>query len=133
MKTLTIIFICLLFGGCKGPNEFAHVVDVSNDFFVAKTVSPLVEDTTKPIILFVPGSGGSFIKDESLFGFSKDGFHIVSIAYFGQKKLPQQIEKVPLEYLDSIVKWTRRTYKGRKIVLLGISKGAEYGLSLIHI
>ncbi len=87
------------------------------------------DNANRPLVILVPGSGNSFIKNEILFGLVDHGYDMLSIAYKGVKKLPKKIEHVPLEYLEKIVLWSKSNFPNRKIVILGISKGAEYSLA----
>ena len=75
--------------------------------------------------MVVPGSGGSYLPDKYLFGLVQSGFDVLSTAYIGKKGLPSKIEHVPLEYLERILITVKERFPNRKIVLLGISKGAE--------
>ena len=128
IKTSTSILALLFLIGCSDSINKPVVTEILNNEFKVKLVRSANEDLSKAVILIVPGSGGGFIKDESLYGLAFEGHPLVSIAYFGEKQLPKQIEKIPLEYLDSIVKWGRKNFMNRKIVMIGISKGAEYSL-----
>ncbi len=83
----------------------------------------------KVLIVLVPGSRPGFIKQEALFGLVKSGYDVLSIAYFGYADLVPQLEAVPLEYLNNCIVWAQKRFPNRKIVLMGISKGAEYALS----
>ncbi|MEO0341457.1 MAG: acyl-CoA thioester hydrolase/BAAT C-terminal domain-containing protein, partial [Bacteroidota bacterium] len=83
----------------------------------------------RPLIVFLSGSRAGFIRKDAIHGLVRSGYDILSLAYFGLKGLPQNLEAVPFEYLDGAIKWAKIRFPDRKIVLMGVSKGAEYALS----
>ncbi len=129
-----LLGICFLFYSCRTST---HGIDVENwqeNQVYAKHFS-IPSNSDNAIILFVPGSGNSYIKDESLYGLVKKGYDVVSLAYKGIKDLPKDLRLIPIEYLHEAVHTIKSEYKDRKLVLMGVSKGAEYALtyaSLFH-
>ena len=86
------------------------------------------ENSLNPIIVLLSGSGGSFISDHAIKGLLLSGYDVFSLAYFGLKGLPSVIEHVPLEYVHQAISYVKKEAPDRKVVLLGISKGAELAL-----
>lgn len=87
------------------------------------------EGSSNPIIVLLPGSGGSFIPGRAIKGLLQSGYDVFSLAYFGLKGLPPVIEHVPLEYVHQAISYVKKEAPDRKVVMLGISKGAELALS----
>lgn len=128
MKHFLIFLFCLLNLGCNNNPEgvFVDTIDF-NDVH-----SKLIYNTNnsgRPLVIVVPGSGGSYIPNEYLFGLVQSGYDVLSVAYIGKPGLPKEIELVPLEYLKKILLNIKKNDTDRKLVLLGISKGAEYVLT----
>ena len=128
MKKYFIFISCILIFGCSNEPDGIFVDTIGNNGIHAKLFTK-AGNSNNPLIIVVPGSGGSFIPNEQLFGITMSGYDVLSIAYFGENKLPQNIELIPLEYLKKIILWSKNEFLNRKIVLLGISKGAEYSLA----
>ncbi|MCI4671908.1 MAG: hypothetical protein MRZ79_27445 [Bacteroidia bacterium] len=121
---LAIIWLCW-FSGCAQDSGRISVEKITANGIQARLIQK-AENNDRPLIILVPGSGGSFIPNQALEGLVNGGYNVLSIAYFGKKGLPKEIELVPLEYLEKVVRWAKNKYSNSKIVLLGISKGAEY-------
>ena len=128
MKKYFFITWIILIIGCSSKPEGISTETIGANDISAKLISK-ANNSTRPLLIVVPGSGGSFIPSEKLFGLVLSGYDVLSIAYFGEKNLPKMIELIPLEYLQKVVLWSKSKFSGRKIVLLGISKGAEYSLA----
>ena len=126
-KHLTFTLFILLFG-CSSESEGISINSITDNNISAKYISNS-KNSNRPLVIIVPGSGGSFIPNKKLFGLVTSGYDVLSIAYFGEKNLPKKIELVPLEYLKKVVLWSKNEFPEREIVLLGISKGAEYCLT----
>ena len=88
------------------------------------------ENIDNPIILILPGSSPGYLPSEVVLGLVENGYDVFSLAYFGIGSLPDRLEEIPLEYFHLAVSEIRSLINSpnRKIVLLGISKGAEGAL-----
>lgn len=64
--------------------------------------------------------------------FAAEGYAAMALAYFKALGTPDYLDEIPLEYFDKPLEWfaTRPSMDGRKIVLVGGSKGAELALLL---
>ena len=125
-----LLFGILLFLLCctGGKDQNANLyVEVNESGIYARHFS-LPENSDRPIIILLSGSGGSYMRNDVLYGIVQNGYDVFSTAYFGQGDQPREIEHVPIEYVDKVVKRLRRAYNNRKIIIMGISKGAELAL-----
>ncbi|MEP0265365.1 acyl-CoA thioester hydrolase/BAAT C-terminal domain-containing protein [Dokdonia sp.] len=128
MKRSLVFLIYILISGCSDIPENIAVEKINQTNISARLISKS-KNTSRPLVIVVPGSGGSYIPNKKLYGLVFSGYDVLSIAYFGESNLPQKIELIPLEYLKEVVLWSKKKFPERKIVLLGISKGAEYSLA----
>ena len=55
---------------------------------------------------------------------------VLSLAYFKEPGLPDNLELIPLEYFNAPINWLKSNYNFEKVVVVGISKGAELSLLL---
>jgi dienelactone hydrolase len=60
------------------------------------------------------------------------GFPTLALAYFNAEGLPQELEKIPLEYFDKAKSWLKKQkdVKSNELIVVGWSKGAELALLL---
>lgn len=128
MRYLIIFIICVLTLGCNDKVEGIFIDKIDSNEIHSKLISNS-NNSGRPLVIVIPGSGGSYIKDNYLFGLVGSGYDVLSTAYVGKHTLPKDIEHVPLEYLEKIILFIKNKFPKRKIVLLGISKGAEYVLT----
>lgn len=128
MKKYLLLIMYILISGCENVPE-AISVDIINTTGIRVKLLSEEKNANRPLVIIVPGSGGSFIPNKKFYGLVTRGYDVLSIAYFGEKNLPKKIEHVPLEYLKNVVLWSKNKFPKRKIVLLGVSKGAEYSLT----
>lgn len=91
------------------------------------------------LVICLSGSDGGEPKTMAS-SFASNGFISLSLAYFGDDRLPKTLSKIPLEYFEKAFEFLQndsRT-KGKNISLVGGSKGGELALllasrySLIH-
>ncbi|MEM1219325.1 MAG: alpha/beta fold hydrolase [Bacteroidota bacterium] len=128
MKYIEILFVCLLMFSCEAPPTDILYEKITERGIHANLLhSPGNRD--HPLVLLVPGSGASFLPNKLVSGLVKSGYDVLSIAYKGQRGLPKKIERIPLEYLETVINYANERFPERKLVLLGISKGAEYALT----
>ena len=58
------------------------------------------------------------------------GFAALAVAYFAYQYLPSQLVEIPVEYVESAIRWLLAHPKvyGEKVALLGMSRGGELAL-----
>ncbi len=63
---------------------------------------------------------------------SAHGYPVLSLAYFGEPGLPQNLERIPLEYFRRALAWMREQPEvdPKHVVTFGISRGGELSLLL---
>ncbi len=128
MRVFLLSILFLLHGCAKQPNKSEiPYVEINEPGIHARHFS-LAENINRPIIILLSGSGGPYMRGDVLYGIVQNGYDVFSTAYFGQSDQPREIEHVPIEYVDNAIKWLRDTYPRRKIVVMGVSKGAEMAL-----
>ncbi|TVQ49010.1 MAG: hypothetical protein EA362_05095 [Saprospirales bacterium] len=91
-----------------------------------------VEKADAPILIVLGGSEGGvgFGRDIASPWLNSAGFHVLTVVYFRAEGLPDQLEEIPLEYLDKAISWldNKKGKQTEKMGLLGVSKGAEKAL-----
>jgi dienelactone hydrolase len=103
-------------------------VEIKDQPFVADYYST-PENVSKVGIVVVGGSEGGkpYYLAEPL---AEKGFPVLSLAYFKEPTLPDNLELIPLEYFNTAINWFKQNCDFEKIVFVGISKGAELSLLL---
>lgn len=89
-------------------------------------------DTKLPLIIALGGSGGGFLPEKEVQTLALYGYAVLSVAYFNVYGLPNKIENIPLEYFDKAISWgcNRTVVDSSKVIVLGVSRGAELALLL---
>jgi esterase/lipase len=86
----------------------------------------------KTIVWF--GGSGSNLAINSVVAapLASHGFNVLAVAFFGEKGLPAQLSRIPLEYFERVFAWLEKNplTAGKEIQVLGMSKGAELALLL---
>lgn len=82
-----------------------------------------------PAVIVLSGSGGGFDVDKAAV-LSRHGFATMALAYFGLPSLPGWLHRVPLEYVESALRWLalQPEIDAERIAVLGVSRGAELAL-----
>jgi uncharacterized protein len=97
------------------------------EFYIPKSDKPL------PALIVMSGSdGGINVATQLGVGFTKNGYAVLSLAYFMEQGLPQTLENVPLEYFDKAVEWLKKQpgVDAKAIGAIGGSRGSEAVLLL---
>ncbi len=104
-------------------------VPINNDKIVGRLFVPQTSSDRHPAIIVVPGSGGG-IPSQLAERFASHGYAALALAYFGQPKLPRNLELVPLEYFDFALDWFKSQpfVDPSRIAMVGGSKGGELSL-----
>lgn len=127
MKKLLILGLLLAWAGTAQSQHLSLAVEIngfSANWFEAKV------ETNATIIIFGGSEGSTYFGDLWAPKLNEMGFNVLSMAYFGTKDLPDQLELIPLEYLDKALEWLDKKHDNPTLRygLIGVSKGAELAL-----
>ncbi|OOG78286.1 acyl-CoA thioester hydrolase/BAAT C-terminal domain-containing protein [Algoriphagus sp. A40] len=137
-RILVAFLVFVVFGFLVIYQEFRPVdsselsiEQIRNGPFVADFIYPS-DQGDLPVILFLGGSGGGLRQDSELKLLALEGFAVMSLAYFKEPGLPDKLENIPLEYFKTAMDWLtdKPQIDPEKIVLMGVSRGAELALLL---
>lgn len=103
---------------------------VAEKGFAALYFDPPKSDKSIGLIVLGGSEGGHSVRQAE--AFAAEGFPVISLAYFKVPGTPDFLDEVPLEYFDKPLDWfaNQDSMRGKKIVLVGGSKGAELALLL---
>lgn len=92
---------------------------------------PAQEESKNVAILMLGGSEGGYPNSDSDF-YTSRGFSLLEVAYFGTENTPKMLEMIPLEYFEKVLSYYKALpeIQNKKIVVIGVSKGAELALLL---
>lgn len=84
-----------------------------------------------PVVITFTGSNGGLSENKSKL-LASHGFAVFALGYFGVDGLPNQLEKIPMEYFERAFEWlkSRSDVDGTRIGLYGTSRGGELVLIL---
>ena len=140
MSVNTTIFIEIVFecGHDKASARLERLIklpevksQIVSDEFIGEFF--YTENGNNKTIVFLGGSGsGLAVNAPIAASLASHGFNVLSVAYFGQKGLPDKLSEIPLEYFEKVFAWLSKNpvTKDKEIQLFGISKGAELSLLL---
>ncbi len=89
------------------------------------------EQSNKKTIILFGGSDGNITALSLMAGpLASRGFNVLSVGYFGEKGLPQNLQEIPLEYFENVFLWINKNsiIKTSQLYLHGTSKGGELAL-----
>jgi dienelactone hydrolase len=108
------------------------VSEVRDDGLVGTLFHP--DGTTpSPGVIVVGGPGGGIGWQEAMAELlSAHGYAALALAYFGMPGLPENLERIPLEYFTRAIDWMDRNelVKKKRLAVMGVSKGGELALLL---
>lgn len=89
---------------------------------------PVDSSIEKKAVIVLGGSDGTVAVPKNIGALLSDrGIPALGVCFWNRPGLPQKLVRVPVEYIESAVKWLQN--KGfEKIAIYGISKGAELAL-----
>lgn len=99
--------------------------DIAANFYYPKNKENV------PLIIMLGGSNGGIREvDDRAKIISSHGYAVLALGYFRMENLPKSIERIPLEYFFKSVDWAKEKQfiDTTKIVIIGVSKGAEAAL-----
>ncbi|MCO7188381.1 MULTISPECIES: acyl-CoA thioester hydrolase/BAAT C-terminal domain-containing protein [unclassified Pseudoalteromonas] len=123
----TLVASLLLSSGVYGA--VAHL-SMEKDGLVGKFHSS--DSTEQRIGVLVLGGSEGGLPEKLAQPIIEAGHPTLALAYFKSKGLPQELEKIPLEYFTKAKSWlqSQRKVFPDKLILVGWSKGAEAALLL---
>ena len=91
---------------------------------------PSVESGNVAIMFFGGSEGG--IPNIDVEPFTTQGYPCIKVGYFGTEHTPARLEMIPLEYFEKAIEMfkSQPEVKGKKIVVIGGSRGGELALLL---
>lgn len=118
--------VCCCEARCSEPLE----ITVAQEGFAATYYGAAEEAQPAGILVLGGSEGGKSIYRSK--GFIEIGYPVLSLAYFKEPGTPDYLDEIPLEYFDKPFAWfaERPEMRGKKIVVIGDSKGAELALLL---
>ena len=84
-----------------------------------------------PAVMLIGGSeGGLDTMSQMAVSFARAGYAALTLAYWAETGLPQQLESIPLEYFDRGLEWLagQPDIDAKSMALLGWSRGGEAAL-----
>jgi dienelactone hydrolase len=84
-------------------------------------------------LLWLGGSGSNLAINALIAApLASRGFNVLAVPFFGEKGLPSQLSRIPLEYFERIFEWLGNDPRtaGQPVQIIGMSKGAEAALVL---
>ncbi len=137
---LVVVYFCLfgLAGSIIFLQEFIppdsdelSIERVRQQNLVGDFIYPSTENNL-PVIVFLGGSSGGINHEAELKSLALNGYAIFSLAYFKEDGLPNKLEDIPLEYFETAFNWlkNKKQIDFSKLLLLGVSRGAELALLL---
>ncbi|WP_414830462.1 acyl-CoA thioester hydrolase/BAAT C-terminal domain-containing protein [Alteromonas sp. H39] len=104
-------------------------LSVKDNGFVGHYYQQPADSSKQPVIVFGGSEGG--IPTRLAKVIASNGFPTLAVAYFREESLPDELEKIPLEYFDKARNWLHLKHpKAKNFTLAGWSKGAELSLLL---
>ena len=109
----------------KEPTNFVEGVKFDAEFYAP-------QDEAKNSAALVLGGSEGGIPSRQAQILAKAGFPALALGYFKTSHTPEYLDMIPLEYFDEAIKWleTNPDTQGRKLVVVGSSKGGELALLL---
>jgi len=86
-----------------------------------------------PTVIVPTGSGGDLGSTLPIAALlASHGLNALALAYFHEQGLPSNLARIPLEYFEGVFAWLANhpLVNGKKLQILGISKGGELALLL---
>src|SRR5262249_50552790 len=114
---------------------------LSNAGFIATYFTRPKTLSRRAAVLLFGGSAGGETRDLEASLLASHGYPALSIAYFGEPGLPQELADIPLEYFVNALNWLRAQAEvdPQRILVSGVSRGSEaaqllgvYAAHLVH-
>ncbi|MEO1011509.1 MAG: acyl-CoA thioester hydrolase/BAAT C-terminal domain-containing protein, partial [Bacteroidota bacterium] len=124
MKKLTTCLLLFIIG---------HGSLCSQEFVIDYNYYPAIGPEKNIAIMYFGGSSGGYPFDPYYQNkLTKLGYPCIGVAYFKTKNTPKILSEIPLEYFEQAIEMylERPEIMGKKLVIIGISKGGELSLLL---
>lgn len=106
-----------------------QTLNLKEDGVVGNYYQQTSNSSKQPVLVFGGSEGG--IPTRLAEAIAENGFPTLAIAYFKEDALPNELEKIPLEYFEKAKVWLQDRHPDQKnLTLVGWSKGAELSLIL---
>ncbi len=131
MNTTRYVSLAVCFACCIEVTA-SETIDIAvTEKGFAATYYDSRKQTQSVGIIVLGGSEGGKPRRQAK-AFADEGYPVLSLAYFKVPGTPDHLDEIPLEYFNKPIEWfaTRPSMQGRKIVLVGGSKGGELALLL---
>ncbi len=115
---------------CSAADVATTAEEVHADGLVAQYIHPTTPGR-HPALLILGGSEGGTAGVRHLAApFAAQGYAVLALSYFGAEGLPQNLDRIPLEYFATGLRWlaARPDVDAGRIGVFGISKGGEAAL-----
>lgn len=104
-------------------------ISLNEHGFIGQVYYP--ENSSNTAVIVLTGSDGEFDNAKFIAKlFAQRGFVALALPYFNYMGLNDTLELIPLEYVERAAQWLKDDMRMEKIALYGVSKGAEYALSV---
>lgn len=120
----------VILGTAETSGQEPEPLDVSSDGLVARLHRP-AGPGPHPAVLLLGGSGGGIDwQDQTGALLAERGFVALALAYFGMEGLPEELERIPVEYVEHGLTYLsqRPEVDASRIGIGGVSKGGELAL-----
>lgn len=126
IRAICFIAVC----AASAANASTDILSIESDGFVGKFY-PATSNDNRVGVLILGGSEGG-VPERLAEPVINAGFPVLALAYFNAEGLPQELERIPLEYFDKAKSWLRNqtNVKSDRLIVVGWSKGAELALLL---
>ncbi|WP_217588880.1 alpha/beta fold hydrolase [Lentibacillus saliphilus] len=89
-----------------------------------------VKEGKYPGVLLLGGSDGGYLEPAAAL-LASYGYTVLSLAYFGLESVPDNLERIPLEYFEKATYWLKKhPFVNQQVSLIGFSRGGELALQL---
>jgi len=113
-----------------GVKEYAE--RPSSTGFYGDFFAPPASSSIRPGIVIFGGSEGGLVTATEAGLLASHGYPTLALAYFGAPGLPQTLQRIPLEYFVTALRWLAMQpgVDARHLVVEGVSRGSEAALLL---
>ncbi len=127
-RSLSILFFSTFFSSVAVGSAIQKL-SVSENGFLGHYYQQDDDSSKQPVIVLGGSEGG--IPTRLAKVVAENGFPTLAVAYFREDSLPEELERIPLEYFENARNWLQQKHPdSQHLTLVGWSKGAELSLLL---